>query len=84
MHLCSALFHLFFAIHRMIKDSNTNLNKGIAFCEYLSPDVASRAITELRGQELHGRTLRFDNADGKRLNVFIDSLMIYCLSGFGQ
>lgn len=40
-------------------------SKGFAHVDFASPDLASRAVTELNGVELMGRSLRIDFAQRK-------------------
>lgn len=53
------------AVNLMI-DRMSGQSRGFCFVEMSSPDEAQRAISELNGQELAGRSLRIDIAEERR------------------
>jgi RNA recognition motif-containing protein len=46
----------------VITDRNTGRSRGFAFVEMGSSDEAARAVTELNGRELQGRTINVSEA----------------------
>ena len=52
---------------RIIMDRETGRSKGFGFVEMSSED-ANKAVSELDGQEIEGRNLRVNLAEGKRNN----------------
>ncbi|KAK8794853.1 hypothetical protein WA158_001833 [Blastocystis sp. Blastoise] len=59
----------FFLLFKLVKEQNSTLNKGYAFCEYQDKHTAECALKNLREQQIKGRILRIDTADGKRKRV---------------
>uniref|UniRef100_UPI00358E923A splicing factor U2AF 65 kDa subunit n=1 Tax=Myxine glutinosa TaxID=7769 RepID=UPI00358E923A len=41
----------------LVKDSNTNLSKGYAFCEYMDPGVTDQVVTALNGMQVGDKKL---------------------------
>jgi nucleolin len=50
---------------RIATDRETGRSKGFAHVDFSTPDLASRAVSELNGVELMGRSLRIDHAQRK-------------------
>jgi cold-inducible RNA-binding protein len=49
----------------VVTDRNTGRSRGFAFVEMASPGEASKAISELNGRELQGRTLKVSEANDR-------------------
>lgn len=50
----------------VVTDRETGQPRGFAFVEMASEDAAKKAVSELNGKELQGRTLRVDIAEDRR------------------
>lgn len=50
---------------RLVKNKDTNENKGFAFVAYRTKDVAQKAIEELHNKDFKGRTLRCSLSETK-------------------
>lgn len=50
----------------VVTDRETGQPRGFAFVEMANADSAKKAVTELNGKELQGRTLRVDIAEERR------------------
>ncbi len=50
----------------VVMDRDTGRPRGFAFVEMASADAANKAVSELNGKELQGRSLRVDIAEDRR------------------
>jgi cold-inducible RNA-binding protein len=53
------------SVHLMV-DRMSGQSRGFCFVEMASPDAAAKAVAELNGKELSGRSLRVDIAEERR------------------
>ena len=61
------LFEPFGEIQRiqLVTDRETGRSRGFAFVEMADDEAAAKAIAAVNGQELHGRTLKVNEANPK-------------------
>src|SRR5215831_11474524 len=50
---------------KVVTDRDTGRPRGFAFVEMSSPDEAQKAIAELNGRELGGRTIKVNEAEAR-------------------
>jgi RNA recognition motif-containing protein len=50
---------------KLVTDRETGRSRGFAFVEMSSADEADKAISELNGRELGGRTLKVNQAESR-------------------
>jgi hypothetical protein len=53
---------------KVIMNPQTGRSKGFGFVTFATSDEAQRAMAEMNGQELDGRTIKVDEAEDKRRN----------------
>ncbi len=60
----------------LVKDSNTGLSKGYAFCDFVNGDVTDKAIQVLNGLEMGGKKLVVQRASigAKSNQIYVDPL----------
>jgi RNA recognition motif-containing protein len=51
---------------KLVTDRDTGRSRGFAFVEMASPDAAAKAIEEMDGQVLDGRSVRVNMAEPRR------------------
>ena len=51
---------------KVITDRDTGRSRGFGFVSYAEDDSASKAIQEMNGAELDGRSIRVDEANERR------------------
>lgn len=61
--------HEMFSGYGMIKGMKINRNDGFGFVEFGTLEGAQRAIDAMNGKELHGRTLKVEDAKPVRHHV---------------